>query len=79
MEELLKFIISSILKDKEVKITKEESDDGLVTFYIEPKPEDVGILIGKNGKTIKAITQILKIKAILMKKKVTLKIVSEQS
>jgi len=77
MEELLKFIISSILPEKNVAISKEETEDGLVTFYIKPNPEDAGILIGKGGKVIKAISQILKIKATLMKKRVILKVVSE--
>jgi predicted RNA-binding protein YlqC (UPF0109 family) len=77
MEELLKFIISSILPEKNVAISKEETEDDLITFYIKPNPEDAGILIGKGGKVIKSISQILKIKATLMKKRVTLKVVSE--
>jgi len=77
MEELLKFIISSILPEKNVAISKEETEDGLITFYIKPNPEDAGILIGKGGKIIKSISQILKIKATLMKKRVILKVVSE--
>lgn len=77
MEELLKFIISSILPEKNVAISKEETEDDLITFYIKPNPEDAGILIGKGGKVIKSISQILKIKATLMKKRVILKVVSE--
>lgn len=77
MEELLKFIISSIIPGKDVTISKEETEDGLITFYIKPNPEDAGILIGKGGKVIKSISQILKIKATLMKKRVILKVVSE--
>ncbi|BCX14917.1 MAG: hypothetical protein KatS3mg088_600 [Patescibacteria group bacterium] len=76
MEELLKFIISSILPGKEIPITKEETEDGLITFLVKPKEEDAGILIGKDGKVIKAISQILKIKATLNKKKVIIKVVS---
>jgi predicted RNA-binding protein YlqC (UPF0109 family) len=77
MEELLKFIISSIIPGKDVTISKEETEDGLITFYIKPNSEDAGILIGKGGKVIKSISQILKIKATLMKKRVILKVVSE--
>ena len=77
MEELLKFIISSILPEKNVAISKEETEDDLITFYIKPNPEDAGILIGKGGKVIKSISQILKIKATLTKKRVILKVVSE--
>jgi len=60
-----------------VTISKEETEDGLITFYIKPNSEDAGILIGKGGKVIKSISQILKIKATLMKKRVILKVVSE--
>ncbi|QLG69380.1 MAG: hypothetical protein CH104c_0148 [Candidatus Woesebacteria bacterium] len=77
MEELLKFIISSIIPGKDVTISKEETEDGLITFYIKPNSEDAGILIGKGGKVIKSISQILKIKATLMKKRIILKVVSE--
>lgn len=75
MEELLKFIISSIIPGKDVTINKEEAEGDLITFYIKPNPEDAGILIGKEGKVIKAISQILKIKATLMKKRVIIKVV----
>lgn len=76
MEELLKFIISSILPGKEFPITREETENGVITFLVKPEEKDAGILIGKEGKVIKAISQILKIKATLNKKKVIIKVIS---
>jgi predicted RNA-binding protein YlqC (UPF0109 family) len=75
MEELLRFITSSLLPEKELAIEKNNEGDNVEVYIIKTKPEDAGILIGKNGKVIKAISQILKIKATLLKKKVVVKVV----
>lgn len=77
MESLLKFILSSIFPQEKIPVAKEKLENNLVIFSIKPKPEDAGVLIGKNGKVIKAISRILKIKATLMKKKVALKVITE--
>jgi len=74
MDELLKFLITSIIQDKSCPIEKEEDENGNITFTVRPKATEAGILIGKEGRTIKAISQILKIKATLERKRVFIKV-----
>ena len=72
MKDLLEFIIKNIL-GKDVKFEILEEDNGsLVTLTVKTKDEDGGMIIGKQGKIIKAIRNILRIKAVLEKKKVIL-------
>lgn len=72
MKELLEFIIKNILaKGSKFEVT--ETDDGsIVTLTVKTKDEDGGLIIGKQGKIIKAIRNILRIKATLEKKKIIL-------
>lgn len=69
MKKALDFIVSSIVeKPKEVKIA-EEGDD-VITYTITVDKDDMGRIIGKNGKVIKAIRNVLKIPAIKQGKKI---------
>lgn len=60
MKQLLSFIVDSITGQK-VKI-KEEKKEGSVVFTVSLPKEKIGLLIGKKGKTIKAINLLLAIK-----------------
>lgn len=66
MKQLIEYIVSNIVNHPEnVIISESLSDDKDVTKYlIEVNPEDVGRVIGKQGKVIKAIRQIVRIAAI---------------
>jgi len=66
MEELIEYIIENIVKNpKDVTIEKEDGENEEVTVYvINVNEEDKGIVIGKGGRTINAIRDIVKIKAI---------------
>ncbi len=64
MEDLLKFTLEPLVSDlKKVKIEKaQEGKDVRFTVYV-PK-EDIAKVIGKGGKMIKSIKNLLKIRAI---------------
>ncbi len=68
MEDLLKFLLSSTTKES-IEYKKEE-DQNNITFILQPPKEKAGLIIGKNGKIIKSITQILKMRAVIEKKRV---------
>jgi len=80
MKELLDFIVRSILgEDSKYEIIEE--DDGsprlgeagsIVKLTIKTAEDEGGMIIGKQGKVIKAIRNILRIKATLEKKKIIL-------
>lgn len=80
MKELLDFILRNILgKDSTYEILEE--DDGpsrlgeagsIVKLTVKTANDEGGMVIGKGGKVIKAIRNLLRIKATLEKKKIIL-------
>ncbi len=72
MKELLDFILRNILgKDSTYEII-EEDDGSIVKLTVKTAEDEGGMVIGKGGKVIKAIRNILRIKATLEKKKIIL-------
>lgn len=64
MEDLLKFLIGPLVTDvKKVKIEKFQEDKNIRFVVFIPK-EDIAKVIGKNGKMIKSIKNLLKVRAI---------------
>jgi predicted RNA-binding protein YlqC (UPF0109 family) len=71
MKELLSYILETILGKKDFEI-EEAEEEGHVTFRVKAKQEDIGLIIGKGGNTIKAISTILRIRARIENKMVNL-------
>lgn len=64
MEDLLKFTLEPLVQDiKKVKIEKSQEDRDL-KFTIYVSKDDIAKVIGKNGKMIKSIKNLMKIRAI---------------
>jgi len=64
MEDLLKTLIGPLVSDiKKVKIDTIQEDNGLKFLITIPK-DDIAKVIGKDGKMIKSIKNLLKIRAI---------------
>ena len=73
MKDLLTFILKGITGKKDVEVLEETEGDR--THFLIKAPEDsVGIIIGKEGKTIKAIRSLLKVRATLEKKGVAVSV-----
>ncbi|MBD3329287.1 KH domain-containing protein [Candidatus Dojkabacteria bacterium] len=73
MQELLKEIVSAIVNNPDdVEISQKESVDfpGLVILKIKVNPDDLGIVIGKRGRTINAIRDLVTIAAIRSQQRV---------
>jgi len=65
MKQLIEYIVSNIVNHPEnVIVTESEAGEGITKYLIEVNTEDVGRVIGKQGKVIKAIRQIIRIAAI---------------
>lgn len=62
MEQLLKYILDSIFPESEITVESTVRDDATVFTIYAPQAE-IGRIIGKEGKVINAMKQILKIKA----------------
>ncbi len=64
MEDLLKLLIEPLVSDiDEVKIEK-KNEEGAVHFTVAVPKTDIAKVIGKEGKMVKSIKNLLKIRAI---------------
>lgn len=60
MEEVLKVIIENLVKNKEaVQITRIDDERGIL-FKVKVADEDMGQVIGKQGRIAKAIRTVMK-------------------
>ena len=66
MKQLVEYIVSNLVNHPEDVVIEEQSTDGsdFTLINIQVNPEDIGRVIGKSGKVIKAIRQITRIAAI---------------
>jgi len=72
MQDLLEFLINNISGSKDFSVKAEEEENGHVQYTVEADPSIMGIIIGKGGNTLRAIRNLLKIRATLEKKHVSL-------
>jgi predicted RNA-binding protein YlqC (UPF0109 family) len=78
MQEVLEFVLKNITTvPDDVKIEVENQEDGTINFIVTVNPADVGRIIGKEGKVIKAIRTIMRVIAIQRGVHVRISVVSE--
>lgn len=70
MKKTLSLIITSIVDKADKVEIDEQEQSGIVNFTIKVDKEDMGKIIGKNGKVIKSIRNVMKIPAIKNGKKI---------
>lgn len=63
MKDLLDYILKSITGSDDFTITETSPEENVVNFDVVANSDIVGLIIGKEGKTIKNIRKILSIKA----------------
>lgn len=63
MKDLLSYILTSITGSNDFIIEETEPEAGKISFEVVCDPEIIGLIIGKEGKTIKNIRRLLSIKA----------------
>jgi hypothetical protein len=75
MKELIEFIAKSLVEHPEaVTISEEQAEDGSILVKLAAAQEDMGRIIGKQGRTAKAMRTLLNAKATRMNKRATLQI-----
>lgn len=72
MKKALEYIVTSIVDEPDKVIINEQEDQEMINFSIAVAPSDMGKIIGKNGKVIRAIRNIIKISAIKQNKKINI-------
>lgn len=79
MKKALEYIVAQIVDNPEkVEITELE-DQGIINFSITVDPSDMGKIIGKNGKVIRAVRNVVKISAIKQNKKINIALIENPS
>ena len=76
MEELLRTIAKGLVEDKDaVEIAVDPiNDEGVVVYHLHVAPDDMGRVIGKQGKIAKAIRCVMRAGANRMNQKVNVEI-----
>jgi predicted RNA-binding protein YlqC (UPF0109 family) len=72
MKALLEFIIKNIVGED--YLIEESDEEGKLIFTIKIPKDKIGFVIGKGGRIIKAIQDIIRIKATLENKFVYIKV-----
>lgn len=61
MQDLLKAIASGLVeKPEEVTVTSEEGENGVTVFHLHVAEDDMGRVIGKQGRIAKAIRVVMR-------------------
>jgi len=76
MEELLISIARGLVEDKDsVKVTVDEPDEeGVTTFHLSISEQDMGRVIGKQGRIAKAIRVVMRAAAVRAGRKIKVEI-----
>ncbi len=66
MRDFILLIVKQIVNNPEqVELTENVNEMGAFLYTLKVAPEDMGIIIGKEGKTIKSLRNLIKSKAII--------------
>ncbi len=76
MTELLKTIVSGLVEDKDsIEVVKDEpNDEGVVVYHLHVAADDMGRVIGKQGRIAKAIRTVMRAAAIKANEKIMVEI-----
>jgi hypothetical protein len=76
MKELLISIVSGLVEDKTaIKVEVDEvNDEGITVYHLNVAPDDMGRVIGKQGRIAKAIRTIMRAGAVHVNEKIMVEI-----
>ena len=77
MKDTLHFIVSTIVDNPDAVIIEENVEDGITNLIITVDPSDMGKVIGKEGKVIRSIRNIMKIKAMKFDKRIKISLAEQ--
>jgi len=74
MKDTLHTIITNVVEYPDDIVITEEVQEGIITLTIQVNPEDMGRIIGKSGKVIRSIRNVMKIPAIKQNKRIDIRL-----
>jgi len=76
MKDLLEYLVKNIVeKPKAVKVGETKTPEGFVNLQLSVAPEDMGMVIGKGGRIIRALRNLVRVKAIKENRRVNVELV----
>jgi predicted RNA-binding protein YlqC (UPF0109 family) len=77
MKDTLQFIVSAIVDNPDAVSIEERDEEGVTNLIITADPADIGKVIGKEGKVIRSIRNIMKIKAMKFDKHIKISLAEQ--
>ncbi|MBU0999855.1 KH domain-containing protein [Patescibacteria group bacterium] len=74
MEELLNLIVTNLVTKPEAVSIEKQNDNDSINLNLTVDQTDMGLIIGKNGQTIRAIRKLLTVRAIAENVRITLQL-----
>jgi uncharacterized protein len=78
MKELVEYLAKSLVSHPDLVEVKESEQDSAVILEVKVAKEDLGRIIGKQGRTAKSIRTLATAAASRMNRKIVLEILEEQ-
>ena len=75
MKELVEVIAKSLVQNPEQVVVEEKDNTSITIYELHVAPEDMGKVIGKQGRIAKAMRTVVKAAATRENKKVTVEII----
>ena len=75
MKEIVEIIAKSLVQNPEQVEVKEIENDSITVYELHVAPDDMGKVIGKQGRIAKALRTVVKAAATRENKKVTVEII----
>lgn len=75
MSELVKFMAQSLVDDPDKVVVREREEDGAIVIEVSVAEDDMGKIIGKQGRIAKAIRTVVKAASAKENKKYVVEIV----
>ena len=72
MKDTLTYLLSNIVDNPNAVSVEESQEEGIIQYVITVAPEDMGKVIGKEGRVIRSIRNVMKIPAIKQGKRINI-------
>ena len=80
MKEVLEYLVKAVVaKPEEVRVEETQTPEGAINLKLAVSPQDMGMVIGKGGKTIRALRNLVRVKAIRENKKVNVELTESKN
>lgn len=61
MKDFLQYLVENIVSDKKAIAIDEQNEMGYINLYLSVAPADMGKIIGKDGRIIRAVRDLVRI------------------